>query len=153
MTLRPPSSDSLARILTLRYARRNVDASSSIPSSLLLVTNALGANSRASPVRRPTIIANSSSCLVALAPSQGAFWLPEVGRITSGTAIWAWSARSHAGEVNRWTMVVEHRSRSSGAIVGSCVPTMIRAPRCRCSLTTDRSVSVNAWDSAEVFMY
>lgn len=37
--------------------------------------------------------------------------------------------RSQAGEVNRGMIVIEHKSKKDGEIVGSRVETMILAPR------------------------
>jgi hypothetical protein len=98
--------------------------------------------------------------------------------------------RSHSGEVNRCTMVVEsggpndhfypgthglhnpfeslfnyhcasvyfpgmaaYSAQTSGRSVGSWVEMIIRTPRCRCSRTADRSVSVKPRASRELFMY
>lgn len=59
-------------------------------------------------------------------------------------------ARSHSGEVKRWTMVTEHKSRSLGEMVGSWVEMMIRAARWRWSRMVTSRFSVLCHEGLEV---
>lgn len=50
-------------------------------------------------------------------------------------------------------MVTLQRSKKDGAMVGSCVDTNTRTPKCLCSLTVDKSVFVSTEDSGDPVMY
>ena len=121
---------------------------------------ALGEKSRASPTWRCTIFLKSDSGLFS-ASSTSVFWpsisafllFLEANGLSEAPAMWFCRTRSHSGDVNRWTIVTEHKLSSTGEIVGSCVETITRVARCRWSLTTDTRVFVNAWASSDASMY
>lgn len=129
-----------------------------------------GANRRASPVLKVTILENisvptsrfsnlrgptafrssSTGCCslraVALPPFLAVTQLEAPARCFLRTC-------NHSGDVKRCTMVTEHKSSNRGEIVGSCVEMKTRAPRCRWRRIIESRDSVKVWHSALSVMY
>ena len=133
-TLLPPSKVKRARTFMVRYLdpRR---PKRSLPSSSMELITALGENSNASPTRRETILSKikaRSSCCVFSPLRDDSVPADALAKcFVEAAARWPLSACSHSGDVNRWTIVMEHRSSSDLEMVGSWVEMMMRAPRWR----------------------
>lgn len=116
--LRPPSAVNLLRTCILTYPVPRVFILDPVacPSSTLSIAE--GEKSRACPAPRLTI------CLNICATSRF-----DASPSLDTPAKWDLRAASQLGDVKRWTMVMELRSRSAGEIVGSWVAMMTRVAR------------------------
>lgn len=137
--LLPPSTVTRALTLTLQYSIPNFFTRcellffSSVKRSTWSIAD--GANSNASPTFKSTI-----SLMIEPEPE------PEEEEPEDSSAAGtrcAFIVLNQSGDVNRWTRVKEHRSRSLGDIVGSCVAIIIRHPLCRWRRITDNKDSVS----------
>lgn len=137
----PPSTVTRALILTLQYSipnfftrRETTTSPFLLPSSVSLMTCNIadGANSRASPTFNSTIS-------LIMDPARAT---PPESSAAAGNRC-ALIVRNQSGDVKRWTSVKEHRSRSFGEMVGSCVAIIILHPLCRWRRITDNKESVS----------
>ncbi len=110
-TLLPPSHVTLFLTLTFNMPSLSL---AHFPSPSAVLTIADGANTKASPVLRLTILWNSSTPLPPL--------------LSSMIEMCRRRMLNHSGLEKRWITVIEHRSISWGDIVGSWVLMITRAP-------------------------